>query len=1766
VSASCALRVCVRSVRAALRPRSALVPAALLAVLVLAPPTLAATSIGVKLTLKPPTASRSTTATFAWTTHGNVLRTLCSRDRGRFLACSRRRTYTGLKNGLHTFRVEAIGPTSKWITTYRWRVDTILPTAPVAGGGSSAWQNVASIPITASGSTDSGSGLAGYQRRSSADGGLTWSTATAGGLVTITAAGETLAQFRALDRAGNASAWSPAAGTAGATARIDRDAPTAPAVAGGSLQWQNAASVDITGAGSVDVGGAGIDHYEYRTSTDGGDIWSSAASGGDVAIIDDGETLVQFRAVDGAGNASDWAPLTPDEGNTVMLDRSIPTAPTVTGATAGWENIAGTTLTASGGMDSIGSGVAGYEYRTSTDGGGTWSSPTAGDTLAVTAEGETLVQFRSIDNTNLTSAWTQVAVQIDRSDPSDPTVAGGSAGWQNAVSLEIVASGSTDAGGSGLAGYQLRTSSDGGSTWSTPVAGGDDVVAGEGETLVEMRAVDGAGNVSAWVQDIARIDRTAPTLPVVSGGSLNWQSLASVDVTAGGSSDAGGSSLAGYEYRTSIDGGLTWSVAVAGPSDTVSAEGQTLVEFRALDGAGNVSAWQPSPPTAAGTVRLDRTSPTLSGVSGGSLTWKNQASETVAAAGGADTGGSGFDGYEYRTSTDGGSSWSAAGAGGSLIVSTQGETLVQFRALDGAGNSGAWTPAGAGAGDTVRLDRTAPTTATVAGGSPLWQSVASISLTASGSTDGASGVSGYQYRTSTDGGATWSATSSGAIVVVSGQGTTTVEFRAVDGVGLTSAWATDSVKIDRNVPGSPTVSGGSSAWRSLASVSVTAAGGTDSGGSGVAGYQFQTSTDGGTTWSAPASGSGVSVSAPGETLVQFRTVDGAGNVSTWAPASGFTGTVRLDRSVPTDPTVSGGSPAWQSIASLTVSGSGSTDAGGASLAGYQLRTSTDAGATWSAAAAGSSLLVSAEGETLVGFRAIDGAGNVSAWVQGVVRLDRTVPGTPTVSGGSLSWQNVASVTITGAGATDSGGSGVSGYELRSSSDGGATWSAASAGASSVVSAEGETLVQLRTVDGAGNRSAWKPAASGATNTARIDRTAPTAPTLSGGSSSWQSVASVLVTASGSTDSPGSGISGYQYQTSIDNGVTWSSATAGASLSVTAQGQTLVRFAAVDAAGFASSTTQATVRIDRTAPTAPTVSGGSLSWQNVATMTVTASGSTDAGGSALAGYAYRVSTDGGTTWSAAASGASDLISAEGETLVQLRSVDGAGNASAWTPAASGASNTVRIDRTAPGLPTVSGGSTAWQSVASIATSAAGAGDSGGGGVTGYEYRTSIDGGSTWSSAAAGASLVVSAEGETLVGYRSVDAAGNRSAWVPATARIDRTAPTAATVSGGSLSWQNVATVTISAAGSTDSGGSLLTGYRYRASVDGGSTWSAATAGASDAITAEGATLVQFQAVDGAGNSSAWTPAASGAGNTARIDRALPVAPTSVTGGSLNWQSAASVTITPAGGSDSGSGLAGYDYRTSTNGGISWSSAVAGNALAVSAEGTTLVQFRSRDVAGNVSAWAPASAGAGNTAAIDRTAPTLPAVTGGSLSWQIAASVTISAAGSTDATSGLLRYEYRTSTNGGGAWAATATGPSAAIVAEASTIVQFRSVDNAGNVSAWAPASAGAGNTVKLDRTAPSLPSVSGGLGAGTCKHKLTVSASGSTDPLSGFSRYDYRLSTNGGSTWAATVTNKSSVSLTATGTYLVQFHAVDVAGNVSAWAPAVAGTGNTACVL
>jgi len=317
-------------------------------------------------------------------------------------------------------------------------------------------------------------------------------------------------------------------------------------------------------------------------------------------------------------------------------------------------------------------------------------------------------------------------------------------------------------------------------------------VSAQGTTVVEFRAVDGVGLMSPWSSisagGTAKLDQTVPTVPTITGGSNSYKNTASTTLTAAGSTDTGGSGLAGYQYRSEFDLSNVWSGASDGAQVTISAEGLTIVQFRAVDHAGNVSDWEPFAAYPGDIVKLDRTPASLPNVSGGSLSWSAATSMTLTASGASDGASafvSGLSGYQYRTSPDG-TNWSSAASGASAVVSGQGTTFVQFRSVDAAGNTSAWTPATPDATDTVKLDRTAPTAPTVLG-VPGGCVAGPVILTATGSTDPMSGLDHYE-STVNGGGAV-----QGANVQISGHGTYTVKLRAVDAVGNATAWVTITV-------------------------------------------------------------------------------------------------------------------------------------------------------------------------------------------------------------------------------------------------------------------------------------------------------------------------------------------------------------------------------------------------------------------------------------------------------------------------------------------------------------------------------------------------------------------------------------------------------------------------------------------------------------------------------------------------------------------------------------------------------------------------------------------------------------------------------------------------------------------------------------------------------------------------------------------------------------------------------------------------------------
>ncbi|HWH15457.1 MAG TPA: PKD domain-containing protein [Miltoncostaeaceae bacterium] len=302
-----------------------------------------------------------------------------------------------------------------------------------------------------------------------------------------------------------------------------------------------------------------------------------------------------------------------------------------------------------------------------------------------------------------------VAASAAHAAPAPPDVTGGSSAWTDAATVRLTATG----GGPGVAGYEHRVSPDAGATWLAPAAGDTVDVGLDGEVWVQFRAVDGLGAVSAWApphagapdpSGLVRIDRFAPDVPATPAAATPTAAAPALAWTA--STDTGGAGIAGY--RVERGGALVATPATAAFTDAGAPEGVHVYRIRAVDHAGNVSL-----PSAPREVVVDTTPPSPPQVTGGADVPRALSAVTVTATGAADAL-SGPPAYQWRTSRDGGATWSAPGAGASREVSEEGTTLVQFRAVDGAGNASGWRPAHApGAPDpagTVTLDRTPPAT------------------------------------------------------------------------------------------------------------------------------------------------------------------------------------------------------------------------------------------------------------------------------------------------------------------------------------------------------------------------------------------------------------------------------------------------------------------------------------------------------------------------------------------------------------------------------------------------------------------------------------------------------------------------------------------------------------------------------------------------------------------------------------------------------------------------------------------------------------------------------------------------------------------------------------------------------------------------------------------------------------------------------------------------------------------------------------------------
>ncbi len=356
--------------------------------------------------------------------------------------------------------------------------------------------------------------------------------------------------------------------------------------------------------------------------------------------------------------------------------------------------------------------------------------------------------------------------------------------------------------------------------------------------------------------------------------------------------------------------------------------------------------------------------------------------------------------------------WS--GYSGSLTATFSGLATglhtVYVEVQDNAGNTGS-------ASVTFTVDLVAPSLTITAPASSAYLNVSTVNVFWN-ATDANTGVQGYQYKVDSD---AYSAISSSISHTFAGlsEGTHTVSIKAYDNVNnvvtVSVTFVVDTVKPIVTIT-SPT----ESLVTSSAVVTWTGSDVT----SGILNYQ--SCVDGG-AWSGPSGAlTRTFALADGQHTLQVRAFDKAGNFAT--TFRNFT----LDATLPNVVISAPASLAVFNGTSVTVNWNGSDATSG--VQGYQYK--LDA-ASYSGTIEANTFTFTGLSDMLhtVIIKVTDNAGNINtATIQ--FRVDTIAPALSITSPGNNTYSTSSSVTVNW-GATDTGGSGVQGYQYRV--DGGA-WS------------------------------------------------------------------------------------------------------------------------------------------------------------------------------------------------------------------------------------------------------------------------------------------------------------------------------------------------------------------------------------------------------------------------------------------------------------------------------------------------------------------------------------------------------------------------------------------------------------------------------------------------------------------------------------------------------------------------------------------------------
>jgi len=833
--------------------------------------------------------------------------------------------------------------------------------------------------------------------------------------------------------------------------------------------------------------------------------------------------------------------------------------------------------------------------------------------------------------------------------PDAPTALTGTFG-NTSVSLTWTAPANN--GGSALTDYITQYSSDG-ATWTTFPDGTVSATASSTVTgltnystyYFKVAAVNvaGTGAYSSVISVVPGITPGSTTPTVASTGStqigLTWTANAT-----------GASSVTDWQVQYSTNNS-TWTTFNDGVSATTSVTvtgltNGTLYYFRVAPiNPATTGAFGSS---ASATPRTTPSAPIITTLTPGNT-------QVVVAWSAPATGGSAITDYDLEYSSNSGSTWTVWASGTTstatsvTVTGLTNGTAYVFRVL-------AKNLAGSGSYSATSSSSTPRTVPTISG-QPVLTNAGSgrllVTWTAPTSNGGSAitdyGVERYQYN---NGCGCWQSVVDGVSTATTFTDTGLINgqqyFYRVYAINAAGNGPTSPQSLAEFVVGptaAPTNVAGTigNAQVQLTWTAPAANGGT------ISDYTIQYSSDSGTTWTtfADTVSATASVTVTGLTNGTAYVFRVAATNQAGLSAYSTSSAARTPLGAPGAPTNVAGTPA---NAQVSLTWSAPTDNGGSAITDYVIQYSSNSGSTWTtftdtvSTAASVTVTGLTNGTTYVFHVAAKnsvGTGSYSTNSSSLIPFTR--PNAPTsVSAATGARQS----NVTWTAPASNGGSAITGYAIRYSTDNAGTWSTpvltGSSATSFVVTGLSVTATahyfQVATINIAG-QSGWS-----ANSPYVYIQDYPAAPTNVAGVAGNSQVA---LTWTAPTSNGGSAISNYDVQYSSDNGSSWTifNHTTSTATSLTVTGLTngvdyLFKVAAIIGWGRANFATTTVAYNPFTLPGAPTnVAGAAGSSQAVVTWTASAPN-----GRAITDYVVQFSSNSGTTWATFNDGTSTATSA------------------------------------------------------------------------------------------------------------------------------------------------------------------------------------------------------------------------------------------------------------------------------------------------------------------------------------------------------------------------------------------------------------------------------------------------------------------------------------------------------------------------------------------